>query len=148
ELPQGFKNAGRVSPARPSQRQRLSAKRLDGLSAVITGGSRGIGAVTASALVAEGVRVISLSRTAGEKKTGIDHVQCDVTSAESVASAAKTVAKMLGGPPDILINNAGIFQVATLADMKPKMFADVVGTNLFGPFHLINAFLSGMIGKR
>jgi NAD(P)-dependent dehydrogenase (short-subunit alcohol dehydrogenase family) len=126
----------------------LTAKRLDGLSAVITGGSRGIGAVTAAALVAEGARAISLSRTAGEKKTGIDHVRCDVTSAESVAGAAGEVGRKLGGAPDILINNAGIFQVATLAEMKPKMFADVVGTNLFGPFHIIHAFLGGMLKRR
>jgi NADP-dependent 3-hydroxy acid dehydrogenase YdfG len=126
----------------------LSAKRLVGLSAVITGGSRGIGAVTAAALVAEGARVVSLSRTAGEKKTGVEHVRCDVTSAESVAAAAKSVVKMLGAAPDILINNAGIFQVATLAEMNPKMFAEVVGTNLFGPFHLVNAFLPGMLEKR
>jgi NADP-dependent 3-hydroxy acid dehydrogenase YdfG len=125
----------------------LSAKRLDGLGAVITGGSRGIGAVTAAALVAEGVRVISLSRTAGEKKAGVEHVRCDVTNPQSVAAAAGNVREMLDGFPDIVVNNAGIFQVATLAEMKPKMFADVVGTNLFGPFHVINAFLAGMLKR-
>jgi NADP-dependent 3-hydroxy acid dehydrogenase YdfG len=123
-------------------------KRLDGLNAVITGGSRGIGAVTAAALAAEGARVVSLSRTAGEKKPGIDHVPCDVTKAASVAHAAANALTIIGGSPDILINNAGIFQVAPLAEMKPEMFADVLGTNVFGPFHVINAFLAGMLKRK
>lgn len=125
----------------------LPAKRLDGLTAVITGGSRGIGAVTAAALVTEGARVISLSRSAGEKKTGVEHFGCDVTKAESVATAAKQVIASLGASPDIVINNAGIFQVAPLGEMDPGMFADVVGTNLFGPFHIVNAFLGGMLKR-
>lgn len=123
-------------------------KRLDGLNAVITGGSRGIGAVTAAALAAEGARVVSLSRTVGEKKKGVEHVPCDVTKAESVAHAARNALTILGGPPDILINNAGIFQVAPLAEMKPEVFADVLGTNVFGPFHVINAFLGGMLERK
>ncbi len=122
----------------------MSAKRLAGKSAVITGGSRGIGAVTAAALVAEGARVLSLSRTAGERKAGIDHIACDVTKASSVSHAAANALTILGGSPDIVINNAGVFQVAPLAAMKPEMFNDTLGTNLFGPFHIINAFLAGM----
>ena len=125
----------------------VPAKRLDRLNAVITGGSRGIGAVTAAALVREGARVISLSRSAGEKQPGIEHVNCDVTKAESVAAAAKHAVAAFGGPPDIVINNAGIFQVAPLGEMDPAMFADVVGTNLFGPFHIVNAFLGGMLKR-
>lgn len=125
----------------------MTARRLEGLNAVITGGSRGIGAVTAAALVAEGARVVSLSRTAGEKKPGIDHVDCDVTKPAAVAAAAEKTVKLVGGSPDIVLNNAGIFQVAPLAEMKAAMFADVVGTNLFGPFHVINAFLGGMMNR-
>lgn len=122
--------------------------RLKGLSAVITGGSRGIGAVTAAALAAEGASVVSLSRSAGEAKRGIEHVTCDVTDAASVAQAAGAVRRMIGGAPDIVINNAGIFQVAPVSEMKPAVFADLLRTNLFGPFHVLNAFLSGMIERK
>lgn len=125
----------------------MSGSRLSGLSAVITGGSRGIGAVTAAALVSEGARVVSLSRTPGEKKKGIEHVHCDVTSSVSVSTAAEKTLKLIGSAPDVVLNNAGIFQVAPLAEMKPAIFADVVGTNLFGPFHIINAFLGGMLRR-
>lgn len=125
----------------------MSPGRVEGLRAVITGGSRGIGAVTAGVLVAEGARVISLSRTAGQRKDGIEHIPCDVTKPESVEHAAANVQMMFDGAPDIVINNAGIFEVASLAEMKPAMFADVLGTNLFGPFHLVNAFLGGMLQR-
>ncbi|MBA3644812.1 MAG: SDR family oxidoreductase [Gemmatimonadaceae bacterium] len=125
----------------------MSGKRLTGCNVVITGGSRGIGAVTAGRLVAEGARVLSLSRKAGEKQAGMDHVQCDVTKASSVAHAAANVVTMFAGAPDIVINNAGIFQMASVAETKTEMFADVVGTNLFGPFHVINAFLAGMLKR-
>ena len=64
-----------------------------------------------------------------------------------MAHAAANVLQIFGGAPDIVINNAGIFQVAPLAEMKPEMFADVLGTNLFGPFHIINAFLGGMLKR-
>ncbi len=126
----------------------MSGKRLDGCNVAITGGSRGIGAVTAARLVAEGARVLSLSRKAGEKQAGMDHVACDVTKAASVAHAAANVLTIFGGAPDIVINNAGIFQMAAVAETKTEMFADVVGTNLFGPFHVINAFLAGMLARR
>lgn len=126
----------------------MSGKRLSGLNAVITGGSRGIGAVTATRLAAEGARLVSLSRKPGEKKAGIDHVPCDVTKAASVAHAAANVLTIFGGAPDIVINNAGIFQMASVAETKTEMFADVVGTNLFGPFHVINAFLAPMLERK
>lgn len=126
----------------------MSGKRLSGLNVVITGGSRGIGAVTAARLVDEGARVLSLSRKPGERKPGIEHVPCDVTKASSVAHAAANALMILGGSPDIVINNAGIFQMASVAETKTEMFADVVGTNLFGPFHVINAFLPGMLKRK
>ena len=126
----------------------MNEKRLSGLNVVITGGSRGIGAVTAARLVEEGAKVVSLSRKAGEKKPGIDHVPCDVTKASSVAHAAANVLTIFGGAPDVVINNAGIFQMAPIAETKTEMFADVVGTNLFGPFHVINAFLPGMLKRK
>lgn len=126
----------------------MSGSRLSGLNAVITGGSRGIGAVTAARLVAEGALVVSLSRKPGEKKPGVEHVPCDVTKASSVAEAAANALTIFGGSPDIVINNAGVFQMASVADTKTEMFADVVGTNLFGPFHVINAFLAGMLKRK
>jgi len=119
-------------------------RRLDGLTAAVTGGSRGIGALIAASLVSEGARVISLSRTAGSESARIDHVACDVTKPAAVATAAKTVRRMLGGPPDVVVNNAGIFLVAPLAEMKPEMFTETLNTNLFGPFLVLSAFLADM----
>lgn len=118
--------------------------KLDGRTAVITGASRGIGALTAAALVKNGVRVVSLSRTAPPESAKITHVACDVTQPSSVTAAAKKVGQALDGAPDILINNAGIFKVGGLDQMPVETFNEILGTNLLGPFFVLNAFLSGM----
>jgi NAD(P)-dependent dehydrogenase (short-subunit alcohol dehydrogenase family) len=122
----------------------MNGRRFDGRTAVITGASRGIGALTAAALIREGARVVSLSRTPPSAGSGVDHVQCDVTQPASVAAAADETVKRLGAPPDILINNAGIFRVATLDELKVATFTEVVNTNLLGPFLALNAFLGAM----
>ena len=118
--------------------------RFDGRTAVISGASRGIGALTAAALTHEGARVVSLSRTPPAPAARVEHVQCDVTQPASVASAAAETLKRFGAPPDILINNAGIFQVAPLDQMPIETFTAMVNTNLLGPFLVLNAFLGGM----
>jgi 3-oxoacyl-[acyl-carrier protein] reductase len=66
---------------------------VKGRTAVVTGASRGIGAAVASALEAEGARVVRVSRREG----------IDVTAPD----AAERVAALAGGPVDILVNNAG-----------------------------------------
>lgn len=123
----------------------MTAKRLEGVSVLITGASKGIGALTGQTLIAEGARaVVSLSRSAPSAASGIKHVKCDVTRPESVTAAVAPALELLGGPPDILINNAGIFQVGKLGEMPVDSFTAIVGTNLFGPFHVLSAFLGAM----
>ena len=122
----------------------MTGRRFHGRTAVITGASRGIGAMTAAALISEGARVVSLSRTPPAAGTGVDHVRCDVTQPASVATAAAETLKRFGASPDILINNAGIFRVAPLHEMKVETFTEVVNTNLMGPFLVLNAFLGAM----
>jgi NAD(P)-dependent dehydrogenase (short-subunit alcohol dehydrogenase family) len=123
----------------------VTAKRLAGVSVLITGASKGIGALTGQTLLEEGARaVVSLSRSAPSAASGIKHVPCDVTRPESVNAAVAPAIQILGGPPDILINNAGIFQVGKIGEMSVDSFTAIVGTNLFGPFHVLSAFLGGM----
>ena len=122
----------------------MSGRRFDGRTAVITGASRGIGALTAAALAHDGARVVSLSRTPPAAGSGVDHIECDVTRPASVAAAAADALKRFGAPPDILINNAGIFQVAPLDEMTIETFTETVNTNLLGPFLVLNAFLGAM----
>lgn len=120
-------------------------------SVVVTGASRGIGYAVAAAFVAHGARVFMLAR--GE--AGLAHaaeslgpgalpVVCDVTDADEVARAVAHIEDLAGGTPDVLVNNAGVFPLATMHEMAVADFERVVAANLVAPFRLVRAFLPGM----
>ena len=123
---------------------------LDGRTAVVTGASRGIGAGIAAALTSDGVRVVMLARNesrlneAASRLKGSIAIACDVSDPKSVEKAAKQIRSDLGGAPDILINNAGIFGVSIVEETTTDFFAQTINTNLVGPFRLIRAFLGDM----
>jgi len=54
------------------------------------------------------------------------------------------VGATLGGAPDVVVNNAGVFRVAPLETMPDGLFTDVLNTNLVGPFLVVRAFLRQM----
>lgn len=121
--------------------------------ALITGANRGLGLATAQALGREGLRVVIGSRdgAAGEaaakrlRSEGIDafSVELDVTSEESLASAAKGVSEQFGRL-DILVNNAGILPEATRPSedlLDPETFRSTFDTNIFGAVAATRAFL-------
>lgn len=124
--------------------------RLSGRTAVVTGASRGIGAGIASALAAEGARVVMLARNearlteASRAVKGSIPIAGDVADPKSVEKAAKQITKELGGAPDILVNNAGIFGVSIVEETKTDFFVQTINTNLVGPFLLVRAFLADM----
>jgi len=116
----------------------------------VTGASRGIGAGIAAALTSDGVRVVMLARNesrlneAASRLKGSIAIACDVSDPKSVEKAAKQIRSDLGGAPDILINNAGIFGVSIVEETTTDFFARTINTNLVGPFRLIRAFLADM----
>ena len=127
------------------------AASLAGQSAIITGASRGIGAEIARRLTKEGVRVAvasrnreSLDRVVVSLGTSAFALQVDVTDRESVAAMGSAFRKTVGGAPDIVVNNAGLFRVAQIEAMKPEDFTGTVGTNLFGSFFMLHEFLGEM----
>lgn len=85
-----------------------------------------------------------LQRIAGEIGHGAFAVAADVTDAASVEKMTESVRSTLGGPPDIVINNAGIFQVARLDAMPPTLFSELLTTNVVGPFLVVRSFLKEM----
>ena len=91
------------------------------------------------ALVARGAD--ALSRLADQIGDGAFALPCDVTDADAVERLASQVEVTLGDAPDIIINNAGVFRVARLDMMPTTLFDEVVRTNLFGPYHVVSAFL-------
>jgi NADP-dependent 3-hydroxy acid dehydrogenase YdfG len=125
-------------------------KSLDGCSAVVTGASRGIGARIATALGEEGVRVVLIART--EKRLaeqaanipGSIAVIADVTDPESVERATSRISSELKGAPDIVVNNAGIFSIASVEETTVEQFSQLLNTNLVAPFLFVRAFLADM----
>jgi len=112
----------------------------DGGVALVTGGSRGIGAAIAERLKDDGLRVVTLGRTSGD-------VQADVGDADSVAQAFAAVRERFG-PVLVLVNNAGERQDGLAIRMKADQWESVIDTNLNGAFHCIRQGLDDMLSAR
>jgi NAD(P)-dependent dehydrogenase (short-subunit alcohol dehydrogenase family) len=131
-------------------------ERLDGATAVITGAASGIGRALALACAEAGMRVaaadiesgpleetVELARAAGATAIG---VRVDVADAESVRALAAAVDRDLGGA-DLLCNNAGVFAGGTIWEEPVADYAWVMGVNVYGILHGIQAFVPGMIER-
>ena len=113
-----------------------TGSRMRGRRCLVTGGASGIGLATARRLRAEGGSVTVLDRVdqpAGMPET-FSYVRCDVRDEADVERAVGEVSTMLGGPPDVLVNSAGIYRVRPLVEMTSDEWHEVVETNLTGTF--------------
>lgn len=129
----------------------------DGKTAVVTGGSRGIGAAIARRLARDGARIVVTCKDDLENaERVVDEIEgdggeaCalpgDVTSAAEVAEVAARVEKDFGGC-DILVNNAGIIKDVLFAFMREEDWDRVVETSLKGTYRMCKAFVRGMMHK-
>ncbi len=124
--------------------------RLDGKVAIVTGAARGTGAETARIFAGEGARVLlgdvldELGQSvAGEIGEAALYQHLDVTR-ETDWDAAVTLAKQRFGSVDILVNNAAILEVRSLAETTAETFSKIVSVNQLGPFLGIRAVLDAM----
>ena len=121
--------------------------------ALVTGGSRGIGAAIATALKAVGNEVAATyagNDEAAEKfkaETGIAVYKWDVRDFEACRDGIAKVENDLG-PVDILVNNAGITRDRTLHRMKPEQWRDVTSTNLDSLFNMTRNVIEGMRARK
>jgi len=117
--------------------------------AVVTGGTRGIGAAISRALKAAGYKVAANyggNDEAAQKfkaETGISVFKWDVSSYDACAEGLKKVEAELG-PIEVLINNAGITRDATFHRMKPDQWSAVINTNLNSLFNMCRPLIEGM----
>ena len=117
--------------------------------AVVTGGTRGIGAAVAKVLKDAGYMVAANyagNDAAAEKfkaDTGIRVYKWDVGSYEACAEGVKKVVADLGHV-EVLVNNAGITRDSTLHRMKPEQWAAVINTNLNSLFNMCRQVIEGM----
>ncbi|HKD25267.1 MAG TPA: SDR family NAD(P)-dependent oxidoreductase, partial [Xanthobacteraceae bacterium] len=117
--------------------------------AVVTGGTRGIGAAISKALNAAGYKVAANyggnDETAAKFKaeTGISVYKWDVSSYDACVEGLKQVATDLG-PIEVLVNNAGITRDSMFHRMKPEQWLAVISTNLVSLFNMCRPVIEGM----
>ena len=121
--------------------------------ALVTGGTRGIGAAIAKSLKAAGHKVAANyggNDEAAHKfkaETGIPVYKWDVSSFEACAGGVKQVEADLG-PVDILVNNAGITRDAQLHRMTLEQWQAVINTNLGSLFNMTRPVIEGMRARK
>ncbi|KQR79235.1 acetoacetyl-CoA reductase [Rhizobium sp. Leaf384] len=117
--------------------------------ALVTGGTRGIGAAISIALKGAGYRVAANYAGNDEKAqafsdvTGIPVLKWDVSDYAACAAGAAKIEETLG-PVEVLVNNAGITRDAMFHKMTPAQWNEVVNVNLNGLFNMTHPVWSGM----
>jgi len=126
---------------------------LNGKSALITGGGRGIGRAIALEFARNGASVAVAGRTAeqveqvaAEIGSNAIALGCDVSDPESVGRMFSRMRERFGDA-DILVNNAGIAESATLVNTTDELWHRHLAINLSGTFYCTRAALPGMLKK-
>lgn len=133
----------------------MSEKQFSGKTAIVTGGSRGIGKAIALELARRGANVafnfVRSQEEADKLKAELESMgvkafaaQCDVANTESAAEFVKKVTEEFG-TIDYLVNNAGITRDTLVLRMKEEDWDSVIDTNLKGAFNFCKAVLRPMM---
>ena len=121
--------------------------------AVVTGGSRGIGAAISKALKTAGYKVAATyagndaAANAFKTETGIPVYKWDVSNTEACAAGLKQVEADLG-PIEVLINNAGITRDSAFHRMTAEQWHAVINTNLNSLFNMTRPVIEGMRARK
>jgi 3-oxoacyl-[acyl-carrier protein] reductase len=122
---------------------------LEGKTALVTGGSRGIGRAIALELAGAGANVTLSYRSGKEeaeevaREAGAKAMQADVADPDEAKRLVDEAGEL-----DILVNNAGVTRDGLLARMSDEDWRDVIETNLGGVFHTCRAAARGMMKRR
>ncbi len=127
--------------------------RLEGKTAIITGGARGIGAAIAAGYVREGARVcvadieLEVAKATADQVGGASFaVQLDVTKLDSIEACVKAVEEKAGGV-DILVNNAAIFDMGLFQDTTEQSYDRQFAVNVKGTLFMMTAVSRSMIAR-
>jgi 3-oxoacyl-[acyl-carrier protein] reductase len=124
-----------------------------GKTAIVTGGTKGIGRAIAEALAAEGLNVCVGARSLDEVQQTVRELEgtgakasgaaCDVRVYEEVEALVAHAVEEFGGV-DVLVNNAGVGLSKPVEETSPEEFRAVLETNLFGVFYACRAAIPEM----
>ncbi len=122
--------------------------------ALVTGASRGIGAALARKLASGGARVVLVSRDkaalaalAREIGHGAVGLACDVRDTTTLSRALDQLPELVGDVPEIIVNNAGAFTIASAAETSVETFTDTLSVNLTAPFAVVHALLPTLLRR-
>ncbi len=129
----------------------------DASTALITGGTSGIGRATANKLAQLGIHVVVVGRNAERGKKTVEEIRAaggkadfiasDLGDAASARQVARRAVELGDGHVDILINNAGIFPFGPTHEMTQEQFDRVFSLNVKAPYFLV-AELAPLMAKR
>lgn len=128
------------------------ANPLAGRTALVTGASKGIGRMVARSLADAGVRVWCMARSGAAVRQlaaeiGGEAVVADITDDVAVWDAVDSIESTVGGPPDIVVNSAGLFGIALSWKESVERFDERIAVNLRGTFLVNRAVLPGMLER-
>ena len=120
---------------------------------VLTGASGGIGQELADRLANAGARLALIGRNAESlgilsRRLAAEAIVGDLTDSDFLAGVPARLAELWGATPDVLINNAGLFELAALLDTEGATLEKMLAVNLRAPFELTRALLPGMLERR
>lgn len=123
----------------------MESKRLAGKTALVTAGASGIGRASAEAFARAGARVIAADIDAAAVKSvaGCEGHLLDVRNVDAIAAFAQKI-----GPVDVLFNCAGMVPGGTVLTVEPDKWQAAFDLNVHAMFHMIRAFLPGMLAAR
>ena len=129
---------------------RATIRRVKDAVVLVTGAGRGIGRAIALAFAARGARILLCARTASEIRDAAARcseaggsglaLRLDVREEAEIEALAKTVGREFGRL-DVLVNNAGIYTSAPVAETTSAAWRETLETNLTGPFLLTRTLL-------
>ncbi|MEM7417688.1 MAG: SDR family oxidoreductase [Gemmatimonadota bacterium] len=130
----------------------MSDRSLVGMTALVTGASRGIGRAVADRLAEAGARVWGLSRSVDQlevlrRESGVVPLVANIADDAETWSALDGLIDELGGAPDVVVNAAGVFGIEACVSETVADFDRSLAVNLRGPFLVTRVLLPSMLSR-